>query len=99
MNTDRKSRAGRSAMDIAAARRERTSTALQAVMTEPTVDLIVAGLALGVGRTAAYTAAVSGEIPTIKVGGKIRVSTAALREMLGLKAPAISVEPEHMVAA
>ena len=85
MSTDRKNRTTRSALELAAARREKTSTALQAVMREATVDLPVAGLALGVGRTAAYTAAVSGEIPTIKIGGKIRVPTAALREMLGLK--------------
>ena len=98
MSTDRKNRTTRSALELAASRREKTSTALQAVMREATVDLPVAGLALGVGRTAAYTAAVSGEIPTIKIGGKIRVPTSALREMLGLKVPAASAEPEHMAA-
>jgi excisionase family DNA binding protein len=54
------------------------------VLAEPTVDVIAAGRILGIGRNAAYKARESGEIPSIKVGGKYRVPTAKLREMLGL---------------
>jgi hypothetical protein len=49
------------------------------------VKLPVAGRALGLGRQAAYAAAKRGEIPTIRIGGAIRVPTAPLRRMLGLE--------------
>lgn len=51
---------------------------------QPTVDVPFAGRALGIGRNSAYEAAKRGEIPTIIVGGKIRVPTAALRRLLQL---------------
>lgn len=54
---------------------------------EPTVDVPFAGRALGIGRNSAYEAARNGQIPTIAVGGKLRVPTAALRRMLALDAP------------
>lgn len=54
------------------------------VLTEPTVDVVLAGRVLGIGRNAAYKARVAGEIPSIKVGSQYRVPTAKLREMLGL---------------
>jgi hypothetical protein len=50
-----------------------------------TVKVEVAGQALGVGRNAAYAAAKRGDIPTIRIGGAIRVPTAPLRRMLGLE--------------
>ncbi len=50
-----------------------------------TVKVEVAGQALGVGRNAAYAAAKRGDIPTIRIGGAIRVPTAPLRKMLGLE--------------
>lgn len=43
-----------------------------------------AGKALGIGRSQAYAAAESGEIPTIRIGRRILVPTAALRRMLQL---------------
>ncbi len=43
-----------------------------------------AGQALGLGRSATYAAAGRGEIPTIRVGGRILVPTAALRKLLHL---------------
>ncbi len=43
-----------------------------------------AGQALGLGRSATYAAAERGEIPTIRVGGRILVPTAALRRLLHL---------------
>ena len=50
----------------------------------PFVDAIEAGRLLGVGREAAYRAVRSGEIPSIRVGKKIRVPVAELRRMAGL---------------
>lgn len=38
--------------------------------------------ALGMGRTACYAAIASGQIPSQKIGGLIRVPTAALKAML-----------------
>lgn len=54
------------------------------VLTEPTVDVALAGRVLGIGKNAAYRAREAGDIPSIKVGGQYRVPTAKLREMLGL---------------
>ena len=52
---------------------------------QPTVPLWpTAGQALGIGRSSAYNGARSGEIPTIRVGDRYLVPTAALRKMLGL---------------
>lgn len=51
---------------------------------QPTVDVPFAGRALGIGKNAAYDAVKRGDIPSIRVGGKIRVPTAALRRMLRL---------------
>ena len=53
---------------------------------QPTVDLWpAAGQALGLSRSATYSAALKGEIPgLIRVGGRYRVATAALRRTLCL---------------
>ena len=53
-------------------------------LNEPTVDLLVAGRILGIGRSATYRARKAGQIPTVKVGRQFRVPSAKLREMLGL---------------
>lgn len=53
-------------------------------LSEPTIDVEQAGRLLGLARGAAYRARAAGDIPSIKVGGKYRVPTAKLREMLGL---------------
>lgn len=54
--------------------------------TQPTVDLWPdAGTALGLSRTTTYSAALRGEIPgLIRIGGRYRVATAALRRALAL---------------
>lgn len=57
------------------------------VLTKPTVDVVLAGRVLGIGKNAAYKAREAGDIPSIKIGGQYRVPTAKLREMLGLPAP------------
>lgn len=60
----------------------------------PTVPLWpIAGEALGLSRNGAYDAAGRGEIPTIRLGRKIVVPTAALRRMLQLDSPAGSASP------
>ena len=53
-------------------------------LSEPTVDLLVAGRILGIGRSATYRARKAGHIPTVRVGRQFRVPSAKLREMLGL---------------
>lgn len=61
-----------------------------AALNEPTVDLLVAGRILGIGRSATYRARKQGHIPTVKVGRQFRVPSAKLREMLGLPHPPAS---------
>ena len=51
---------------------------------QPTISVADAGRLLGISRTSAYTAAKAGDIPTIKIGGRILVPTARLRELLGI---------------
>ncbi len=50
-----------------------------------TVPVPVAGRLLGVSRNVAYAGVKNGQIPSLKIGGSIRVPTAALRKMLGLE--------------
>jgi hypothetical protein len=50
---------------------------------EPTVSVPVAGDILGdLGRNGSYAAARRGQIPTLRFGNKLRVSTAVVRKML-----------------
>ena len=51
-------------------------------LSKPTMSVPDAGALLGLGRNAAYDAAKRGELPTIKIGGRIMVVTAKFREML-----------------
>lgn len=54
--------------------------------TDPTIDLWpTAARLLGVGRNAIYAAAAAGEVPTIRIGHRFRVPTAALLRQLGLE--------------
>ena len=85
------------ALDAAARRRARAAEAMQRVMTNATVDVVDAGAVLGVGRSCAYAAAVRGDIPSLRIGEKLRVPTAALREML--KLPAAVPQHNSSVAA
>ncbi|WP_018391065.1 helix-turn-helix domain-containing protein [Ancylobacter sp. FA202] len=50
-----------------------------------TVDVVTAARVLGIGRNAAYEAVKVGEIPSLKIGGRIVVPTAPLRKMLGIE--------------
>lgn len=47
-----------------------------------TISVVEAGIRLGIGRNSAYEAARRGEIPTIRIGGLVRVPVRALERML-----------------
>lgn len=58
---------------------------LEEALARPTISVPEAGkLFYGLGRNASYEAAKRGDIPTIRVGGVIRVPVAHLAKKLGL---------------
>ena len=57
----------------------------KAVVERLTVSVEVAAKAFGLGRNSGYAAVKSGEIPSLRVGGRICVPTAPLRKMLGIE--------------
>jgi excisionase family DNA binding protein len=59
-------------------------TALPTPEMQPTVKVAEAGRLLGLGRAAAYEAVRRGDIPSIRIGRRVVVPTAALRRMLQL---------------
>lgn len=55
-------------------------------LARPTISVPDAGrLFFGLSRNAAYEAAKSGDIPTIRIGGRIMVPVVPLAEKLGLR--------------
>ena len=56
----------------------------KAILEDFSVPVEVAGKALNMAKNAAYRAVKSGEIPSVKIKGKIIVPTAPLRRMLGI---------------
>jgi hypothetical protein len=52
----------------------------------PVIDVETAGSIFGLGRTASYSALRRGEfpVPTFKVGGRVRVPTEPILDLLGL---------------
>ena len=54
-------------------------------VTRPTVTVGESAVVLGVSRSSAFAAARTGELPTIRVGRRLLVPTAALRRMLQLE--------------
>ena len=50
--------------------------------TKKTLSIAEAGRALGLGKNAAYNAAHRGEIPVIKIGGRLLVLKAAFDKLL-----------------
>ncbi len=77
----------RTASEPASARAEQDK--IREALTGLTVPVWpTAGRAHGLGRDATYRAARNGELPTIRIGGALRVPTAPLRRMLGLEAEA-----------
>lgn len=61
----------------------------------PTIGVEEAGELLGLCRTSAYRAAQRGEIPTIRLNGRLHVPTARLRALLGLTAPSDTEPPDE----
>lgn len=58
-------------------------------LTEPddwpaTMTISEAARIIGISRSAGYRAAHKGELPTIRIGGRLLVPTAKLRELLGM---------------
>ena len=53
---------------------------------QPTMTVEAAGQALGISRSSAYEGVRTGEIPSIRVGRRLLVPTAAVRRMLSLDA-------------
>jgi excisionase family DNA binding protein len=51
---------------------------------EPTMQVDTVAKALGLSRAAAYNGVQTGEIPSIRIGRRIVVPTAAVRRMLQL---------------
>lgn len=51
----------------------------------PTITVERAGRILGVSRSAAYRSAARGELPTIRLAGRLHVPTAKLLDLLGLE--------------
>lgn len=51
-------------------------------MKKKTLSIPEAGKAIGVGRAAAYEAARTGQIPTIRIGRRLLVPIVALEQML-----------------
>ena len=49
-----------------------------------TYTVTEAAALIGIGRNAAYDGIKAGDIPSIRVGGSIRVPVAALHRMLGM---------------
>lgn len=53
----------------------------------PTITVVQAAALLGIGRNAACRAAATGELPVVRLGGRILVLTAPLRRLLGVEDP------------
>ncbi|QAZ46125.1 hypothetical protein [Mesorhizobium sp. Pch-S] len=59
---------------------------LDEALSRPTISVVDAGaIFFGLARNASYDAAKSGDIPTIRIGGRVLVPVAPLAESLGLK--------------
>ncbi|WP_328435745.1 helix-turn-helix domain-containing protein [Nocardia puris] len=52
------------------------------VATEPTLSVEDAAAAFGIGRSTAYAAVAAGEIPSIRIGRRVRVPSNWVREQL-----------------
>lgn len=52
----------------------------------PTISVTDAAKLLGIGRNQAYRAAATGELPAVRLGGRILILTAPLRRMLRAEA-------------
>jgi len=67
-----------------------STTALPDPNLRPTLSVEEAGELLGVGRSLAYQKAASGELPSIRLGRRLVVPTAAILRLLGREVEAPS---------
>jgi hypothetical protein len=71
---------------------EELATIISDLKTKPVVPVYPHTAALlGIGKSSAYEAAKSGEIDTIRIGGRIKVVSSSLRKRLGIEIE--SVQP------
>ena len=54
------------------------------ILTRPTCSVTEAAAVLGISRQSAYNAIEAGELPSLRLGRRIVVPVARLRELLGL---------------
>jgi excisionase family DNA binding protein len=59
---------------------------LERLLNAPTVSVPDAARLLGVGRSTVYTAVKSGEVPSIRVGNRVRIPSRWVRQVLQLQA-------------
>jgi excisionase family DNA binding protein len=67
-----------------------STTALPDPDLRPTLSVEEAGELLGIGRSLAYSKAASGELPSIRLGRRLVVPTAAILRLLGREVEAPS---------
>lgn len=60
----------------------------------PTISVEEAGRVLGLSRSAAYRAADRGELPTIRLSGRLYVPTPKLLAMLGVSSSGTDENPK-----
>lgn len=65
----------------------------------PTIGVEEAGELLGLCRTSAYEAVKRGEIPTIRLNGRLHVPVARLRSLLGMTSPSGAEMPVDLQPA
>lgn len=64
-------------------RKELTMQIPEALEGKVTIDVQTAAALLGIGRSAAYSAANDGTLPVLRIGGRIVVKVAPFLQMLG----------------
>lgn len=62
---------------------QKTTTLIDELRTSPTVSVETAARVLGVSRAYGYTLARNGELPVIRIGTRVRVSSAGLLRLIG----------------
>lgn len=67
-------------------------------LSAPTVSVDDAGRVLGIGRSSAYAAVRSGEIPSFRIGRRVRVPAVWVRAQLRLDDVAAVAEPAALAS-
>ncbi|GAC47483.1 helix-turn-helix domain-containing protein [Gordonia aichiensis] len=62
-----------------------TNTAMWAVQNQPTISVKQAAALLQIDRITGYDHVKTGDIPSIKIGRRVRVPSAPMRRMLGIE--------------